>query len=77
MSSQSGVPPVQSQSQGAQSSPGAHAGHAHVHAPPPPVVPPSLGAPPEQSHSTGGHGAFAGQAMGLTHAQLPALPPDA
>ena len=60
---QPGPPSLQSQAHGGHISPGAQGGHAQLHAPPPP--------PPEQSHSTFGHSAPAGQATGLTQAQSP------
>jgi hypothetical protein len=63
-------PPAQSQVQGGQVSPGAHAAQAQVQVPPPPV--PGVGL--EQSHSTAGQSAFAGQAIGCTQVQPP---PDA
>jgi hypothetical protein len=69
-------PPVQSHLHGAQLSPGAQAGQVQAQVPlplPPPLLPPStaVGGPPEQSHSTAGQSALAGQASGCTQAQPP------
>jgi hypothetical protein len=59
-------PPVQSQVQGGQVSPGAHAPQVQVQVPPPL---PGVGF--EQSHSTAGQSALAGQAIGCTQVQPP------
>ncbi len=61
-------PPPQSQAQGGQASPGAQTGQVQVHVPPP-TPPPGGGC--EQSHSTAGQSAFAGQAIGCTQVQPP------
>jgi hypothetical protein len=70
------VPPpaVQVQAQGRQVAPGAQEGQAHVQVPPPPPLP--VGGP-EQSQTTAGQSAFAGQAIGCTQVQPPPEAPRA
>ena len=67
-------PATQSQLQGGQVSPGAHVGHAQVHVPPPPPFP--VGGL-EQSQTTAGQSAFAGQVIGWTQVQPPPEAPRA
>jgi hypothetical protein len=63
---------AQAQSQGGQVAPGAHVGHMQVQVPPPP---PDGGL--EQSQTTAGQSAFAGQAIGCTQVQPPPEAPRA